>query len=110
MLIRNARVIHRLGGSSGTGLDTLRMKGHSLGHSLVQVSLKHGKPMAFERALIRAAGKALSISSITSKAHRTRAFAHLRGVLGARRLNPPIGARLWKWILRGRSGTGPPNG
>ena len=110
MFIRSARVIHQLGGSSGTGPDTLRMKGRSLGHSLVYASLKHGKPMAFERALIRAAGKAFSISSITSKEHHIWAFAYLQGVLGARRLNPPAGTRLRKWILRGRTGEGPPNG
>ena len=61
MFIRNALVIHQLGGSSGTGLDTLRLKGRSFGHSLVYTSLKHGKPMAFERALIRAAGMAFFV-------------------------------------------------
>ena len=107
MFIRNARVIHRLGGSSGTGLETLRLKGRSFGHSLVYASLKHKKPMAFERALIRAAGMAFSLSSITSKTHRIWAFSHLQGVLSARRFNPPAGARLRKWILRSRSEEGP---
>ena len=110
MFIRNARVIHRLGGSSGTGPDTLRMKGRNLGRSTVYASLKHGKPMAFERALLRASRQALSLKSAASAEHRIWAFAHLRGVLGARHFNPPVSDRLRKWILRGKTGTGPPNG
>ena len=110
MFIRNARVIHQLGGSSGTELATLRLKGRSFGHSLVYASLKHMKPMAFERALIRAAGMAFSLSSITSKTHRIWAFSHLQGVLSARRFNPPAGARIRKWILRSRPGEDPTTG
>ena len=110
MFIRNARVIHQLGRSSGTGLDTLRMKGRSFGHSLVYASLKHGKPMAFERALIRAAGMAFSFSSITSKSHRIWAFCHLQGVLSARRFSPPAVARLRKWIQRAMAREGQPTG
>ncbi|MDE0005574.1 MAG: glycosyltransferase family 2 protein [Rhodospirillaceae bacterium] len=105
MFIRNARVIHHLG-----GLETLRLKGRSFGHSLVYASLKHKKPMAFERALIRAAGMAFSLSSITSKTHRIWAFSHLQGVLSARRFNPPTGTRLRKWILRSRAREGPTTG
>ena len=110
MFIRNARVIHQLGGSSGTGPNLLSMKGRSFGHSLVYASLKHGKPMAFERALIRAAGKAFSLSSITSTDHRIWAFAYLQGVLNARRFNPSVGTRIRKWIQRGRTDAGPTDG
>ena len=107
MFTRDARVIHRLGGSSGTGLETMRLKGRSFGHSLVYASLKHKKPMAFERALIRVGGMAFSLSSITSKTRRIRALSHLQDALGARRFNPPAGARLRKCVLRSRSGEGP---
>ena len=110
MFIRNARVIHQLGGSSGTELDTLRLKGRSFGHSLVYASLKHKKPMAFERALIRSAGMAFSLSSITSKEHRIWSFAHLQGVLSARSFNPSAGTRLRKWVLRALARESPPTG
>lgn len=110
MFIRNARVIHQLGGSSGTEPETLRLKGRSFGHSLVYASLKHGKPMAFERALIRAAGMAFSLSSITSKTHRIWAFSHLQVVLSANRFNPSAGTRLRNWILRSRAREGPTTG
>ena len=110
MFIRDARVIHRLGGSSGASPDTLRLKGHHLGRSTVYASLKHGKPMAFERTLLRALRQAFSLKSAVSAEHRVWAFAYFRDVLGARNLNPPAGTRLQSWILRGRTGKGPPNG
>ena len=110
MFIRSARVVHQDGNSSGTSPDTLRMKGRCFGHSRVYASLKHGNPMAFERALFRASRQAFSLKSAVSVEHRIRAFAYLQGVLGARRLNPPVGTRLRKWILRGRAGEGPANG
>ena len=110
MFIRDAHVIHWLGGSSGAGPDTLRMKGHHLGRSTVYASLKHGKPMAFERALLRAVRQAFSLKSVVLAEHRVLAFANLQGVLGARGLNPPAGTRLRKWILRARTDEGPPNG
>ena len=110
MFIRNARVIHQLGGSSGTEIDTQRLKGRSFGHSLVYASLKHGKPLAFERALIRSIGMAFSLSSIRSKTHRNWAFSHLQGVLSARHFNPSAGTRLRKWVLRAMAREGPPTG
>ena len=81
-----------------------------LGRSTVYASLKHGKPMAFERALLRAIRQAFSLRSAVSAEHRILAFANLQGVLGARNLNPPAGTRLRKWIHRQWTGAGPPKG
>ena len=90
MFIRDARVVHRLGGSSGAEPDTQRMKGHSFGYSLVYASLKHRKPMAFERALLRAVRQAFSLRSTISGACsgpaisiRRRASAFANGSCGA---------------------------
>ena len=110
MFIGNARMTHRLAGSSEAGTDTLRLNGHHLGRSIAHASLKQGKPMAFERALLRASRQAFSLRSAVSAEHRIWAFAYLQGVLGARHLNPPAGTRLRNWILRARTGKGPWNG
>ena len=104
MVIRDTRVVHRLGNSSGTGSDTLRLKGWHLRRSTVYASLKQGQPMAFERALLRAIRLAFSLKSTVSAEHRILAFANLQDVLGARGLNPPAGTRLRKW-----TGNGPAN-
>ena len=66
--------------------------------------------MTFERALLRAVRQAFSLRKAVSVEHRIWAFAYLRGVLGARHLNPPAGTRLRKWILRAGTGAGRPNG
>ena len=111
MFIRNARVIHRLGGSSGTG------PGHSA-HEGTQPWPLTGLRVADARKTdgLRAGADSRRPKGILALKHHLEGaphlgeLAYLQGVLGARRLNPSAGTRLRKWILRGRTGAGQPNG
>ena len=78
MFIGNARVVHDLGNSSGSSLEILRKKSQCLGYSLVYASLKHGKPMAFERAVIRAVRRVCSLTKHASARERAERMGYLR--------------------------------
>ena len=96
MFIRNARIVHDHGNSSGSDPEILHQRCRSLGYSRVYAALKHGKPMAFERALIEAAGGVCSPVMIFSARARVKRPAYLQGVLSARHLNPPLFSRMRK--------------
>ncbi len=94
MWIRQARVTHAQGQGSGTALSTYRLKGFHMGHSRVYASVKHGVPMAFERAILSAIGELLLIPRLFSARRRAKSFAYLSGILSARRRAPSAANRI----------------
>ena len=98
MFVRNARVVHDLGKSSGTDIQLLRTKGWHLGYSYVYAALKHGKPMAFERELYRAFRRTLSLTRMVNEQQRVERIGYLQGVLRAHHYNPSPLSRFRKWL------------
>ena len=98
MFVRDARVIHQAGRSSGTDSATSYLKGTSMGQSRVYASLKHGKPLAFERAILGAVGEICLLPRLLSARRRSRSIGYLFGILHARHLVPSTRVRLKAWL------------
>ena len=98
MWIRHARVMHAQGQGSGTSLATARLKGYHMGYSRVYASVKHGVPMAFERAVLSAIGELLLIPRLVLARRRAKSLAYLSGILSARRFVPSAVGRIKRWF------------
>ena len=96
MFIREARIVHDGGNSSGSAPETLRKKSYWLGRSLVLASLKHGKPLAFERAVLRATRRVCSPTKLFSARERIERLGYFHGVLSARQFSPSLASRVKK--------------
>ena len=86
MFVRQAKVVHQGGQSSGSSPAVARMKGKHMGYSRVYTSLKHGTPLAFERAMLSAIGEICLLPRLASPQRRARSLGFLAGVFGARHL------------------------
>ena len=98
MFVRAARVIHQAGRSSGRDPATANLKGFHMGHSRVYASLKHGKPLAFERAILSAVGQICLFPRLFSARRRSKSMGYLSGILSARPLVPSTRVRLMNWL------------
>ena len=98
MWIRKARVTHAQGQGSGTALSTYRLKGYHMGYSRVYASVKHGVPMAFERAVFSAIGELLLLPRLVSARRRAKSLAYLSGIMSARHLAPSAASRIKWWL------------
>lgn len=96
MFIRKARIVHDGGNSSGSDLEILRKKSYWVGYSRVYASLKHGRPLSFERAVIRAVHRVCSPTKLFSTRERIERIGYLHGVLSARHLSPSLVSRMKK--------------
>ena len=98
MFVRRARVVHQAGCSSEITPSFSRMKGHHMGYSRVYATLKHGQPMAFERAVLSAIGEMCLFPRLFSKQRRAKSLGYLTGVFSARSLVPSTLSRIRSWI------------
>ena len=104
MFVRNALVIHQRGQSSGTSVSSARLKGRHMGYSRVYASLKHGKPLAFERAAVSAIGEICLVPRLFSPRRRAKSLGYLSGILNAAHLAPPLACRIKKWFSKPTAG------
>ena len=86
MFVRQAKIVHQGGQSSGSSPAVARMKGRHMGYSRVYTSLKHGTPLAFERAILSAIGEICLLPRLVSSRRRAKSLGYLAGILGARHL------------------------
>ena len=100
MFIRSALVVHQGGSSSGRDAATAHLKGFHMGQSRVYASLKHGKALAFERALIGAFGELLLLPRLFSARRRSKSVGYLSGILRARSTVPSTAKRLGSWLQK----------
>ena len=98
MFVRGARVMHQAGRSSGLDPATSYLKGLHMGRSRVYASLKHGKPAAFERALLSAVGEICLIPRLFSNRRRSKSIGYLTGILDSYHLVPPTISRIKDWL------------
>ena len=104
MFVRAARVMHQAGRSSGLDPATSYLKGLHMGRSRVYASLKHGKPIAFERALLSAVGAICVMPRLLSARRRSKSIGYLAGILGSYHLVLPTVSRLKNWWGKRLSG------
>ena len=98
MFVRNARVIHQRGQSSGNSASIASLKGRHMGYSRVYASLKHERPMAFELAVLSAIGEICLVPRLLSPRKRAKSLGYLEGILNAAHLAPPLASRIRKWL------------
>ncbi len=81
MFAAESRVIHTGGHSSSRTIEMASLKGWHMGRSRVYASRKHGRPLAFARALALALRQVASPISWLSDRSRAKHWYFLRGVL-----------------------------
>ena len=97
MFIRDVKVIHDAGLSSVNDIALTRHRHWHFGHSFVYTSIKHGRVMAFEKALLRAALRTLNLPGYIDRHRRVRRFSYLLGVISAYRYCPSPMVRFRNW-------------
>lgn len=83
MFVRSALVMHLGGRSTARSRKTAALKAWHMGRSRVYATRKHGRPLAFARALLSACRQLLSVSVLLSKRKRAKQAAYLKGVWSA---------------------------
>ncbi len=81
MFIRDALVRHQGGRSSARSPEVAALKAWHMGQSRVYAARKHGRPLAFSRALASALAQAASPFAWFSRRKRAKQLAFLKGVM-----------------------------
>lgn len=84
MYVRDSRVVHMGGASSGRDTEIAALKGWHMGRSRVYAARKHGRPLAFAGALGKALLQIASPLSWHSARSRAKHWNFLLGVLSRR--------------------------
>lgn len=79
-----AKVVHAGGRSSPRSPEVAALKGWHMGRSRVYAALKHGRPHAFQRALLQATMQFCSPFLLLSRRKRAKQLGFLRGVWSMR--------------------------
>lgn len=86
MFVRQAQVTHAQGTSTTVSPATAALKAYHMGRSRVYASRKHGRPLAFSRALLLACWQLCSPLVLLSRRKRAKQWAFLQGVLTSSQL------------------------